>query len=97
MADAATSADRVEERLGSRVELADTTAGADTLRRVLARRTHRRYADRPVPEDLLQALFACAFSASAKSDLQQSGVRSEERRVGKEWVSTCRSRWSPAH
>src|SRR3546814_17268498 len=21
--------------------------------------------------------------------------RSEERRVGKEWVSTCRSRWSP--
>src|SRR3546814_14140422 len=29
----------------------------------------------------------------------QGGVigdaRSEERRVGKEWVSTCRSRWSP--
>src|SRR3546814_15776298 len=24
-------------------------------------------------------------------------MRSEERRVGKEWVSTCRSRWSPAH
>src|SRR3546814_15842190 len=24
-------------------------------------------------------------------------VRSEERRVGKEWVSTCRSRWSPYH
>src|SRR3546814_13121539 len=23
--------------------------------------------------------------------------RSEERRVGKEWVSTCRSRWSPEH
>src|SRR3546814_13878729 len=23
--------------------------------------------------------------------------RSEERRVGKEWVSTCRSRWSPSH
>src|SRR3546814_10095095 len=23
--------------------------------------------------------------------------RSEERRVGKEWVSTCRSRWSPHH
>src|SRR3546814_341380 len=22
-------------------------------------------------------------------------LRSEERRVGKEWVSTCRSRWSP--
>src|SRR3546814_14654932 len=24
-------------------------------------------------------------------------VRSEERRVGKECVSTCRSRWSPSH
>src|SRR3546814_7408806 len=23
--------------------------------------------------------------------------RSEERRVGKEWVSTCSSRWSPSH
>src|SRR3546814_11321360 len=24
-------------------------------------------------------------------------LRSEERRGGKEWVSTCRSRWSPYH
>src|SRR3546814_19230386 len=24
-------------------------------------------------------------------------ARSEERRVGKEWVSTCRYRWSPDH
>src|SRR3546814_18463086 len=24
-------------------------------------------------------------------------ARLEERRVGKEWVSTCRSRWWPAH
>src|SRR3546814_6665703 len=27
----------------------------------------------------------------------QSSSRSEERRVGKECVSTCRSRWSPYH
>src|SRR3546814_11443280 len=27
----------------------------------------------------------------------QVAVRSEERRVGKECVSTCRSRWSPYH
>src|SRR3546814_20475424 len=27
----------------------------------------------------------------------QPGIRSEERRVGKECVSTCRSRWSPSH
>src|SRR3546814_14263979 len=27
----------------------------------------------------------------------KQGFRSEERRVGKECVSTCRSRWSPYH
>src|SRR3546814_19401045 len=28
---------------------------------------------------------------------QDQSQRSEERRVGKECVSTCRSRWSPSH
>src|SRR3546814_15063574 len=28
---------------------------------------------------------------------RRRGIRSEERRVGKECVSTCRSRWSPYH
>src|SRR3546814_21053579 len=28
---------------------------------------------------------------------QQAEIRSEERRVGKECVSTCRYRWSPQH
>src|SRR3546814_14975044 len=28
---------------------------------------------------------------------QRCRIRSEERRVGKECVSTCRSRWSPYH
>src|SRR3546814_1322184 len=47
-------------------------------------------------------------SAAAKPDAEQMayklkqgrllcGLRSEERRVGKECVSTCRSRWSPYH
>jgi FMN reductase [NAD(P)H] len=44
------------------------------LRRVLLRRTHRRYADRPVPEPLLRLLLAAAFSASSKSDFQQVSV-----------------------
>src|SRR3546814_14749416 len=35
------------------------------------------------------------ISASAKRVYE--GVSSEERRVGKECVSTCRSRWSPEH
>ena len=38
------------------------------------------------------------FSAeSKKSLLTNQDLRSEERRVGKECVSTCRSRWSPSH
>src|SRR3546814_14193963 len=37
--------------------------------------------------------------AARLTRLRQEGFdgRSEERRVGKEWVSTCRSRWSPYH
>src|SRR3546814_7170520 len=31
------------------------------------------------------------------SDVLGNDFRSEERRVGKECVSTCRSRWSPYH
>src|SRR3546814_15587048 len=32
-----------------------------------------------------------------RTNLFDAGTRSEERRVGKEGVSTCRSRWSPDH
>src|SRR3546814_16359773 len=39
------------------------------------------------------ASFHPAFSSRAPSPT----TRSEERRVGKECVSTCRSRWSPYH
>jgi nitroreductase len=50
------------------------------LRQVLMRRTHRRYAERPVPEPLLRLLLATAFSASSKSDFQQGSViRVEDR------------------
>ena len=44
------------------------------LRQVLIRRTHRRYAERPVPAPLLRLLLAAAFSASSKSDFQQTSV-----------------------
>src|SRR3546814_20357621 len=35
--------------------------------------------------------------APSKLDFGGALNRSEERRVGKEYVSTCRSRWSPYH
>src|SRR3546814_20479587 len=44
----------------------------------------------------------CLWGDLAGGGAQQSGFararsRSEERRVGRECVSTCRSRWSPYH
>src|SRR3546814_17862460 len=49
-----------------------------------------------------QALAACRELAPLLPTLsaervRQELLRSEERRVGKECVSTCRSRWSPYH
>jgi len=49
-------------------------AADDVLAQILLRRTHRRYTEEPIPDDLLDVLFAAAFSASAKSDLQQGSV-----------------------
>src|SRR3546814_3335846 len=38
-----------------------------------------------------------AHKPGALVDMDAADDRSEERRVGKECVSTCRSRWSPYH
>src|SRR3546814_14508291 len=41
---------------------------------------------------------ACDAVVETEEDGFVTGpARSEERRVGKEFVSTCRSRWSPSH
>src|SRR3546814_5486246 len=37
------------------------------------------------------------YAAADTAATRRRAVRSEERRVGKECVSTCRSRWSPYH
>src|SRR3546814_11067625 len=44
-----------------------------------------------------QALAAELDKLATAGDTLPAGMRSEERRVGKECVSTCRSRWSPYH
>src|SRR3546814_4971667 len=46
--------------------------------------------------DLRAGREAEAIDAAGKV-LLTTGGQSEERRVGKECVSTCRSRWSPSH
>src|SRR3546814_11966539 len=42
-------------------------------------------------------LHAAVLVRRAALDRQVGSDRSEERRVGQECVSTCRSRWSPYH
>jgi nitroreductase len=61
-------------RFGVATEPAPELPDLPWLRQVLMRRTHRRYAERPVPEPLLRLLLGTAFSASSKSDFQQASV-----------------------
>lgn len=61
-------------RFGDDVEPAPQLADLPWLRQVLGRRTHRRYAERPVPEVLVRLLLGAAFSASSKSDFQQASI-----------------------
>src|SRR3546814_14913868 len=43
------------------------------------------------------AIFGYVTATLASLFVGQDAKRSEERRVGKECVSTCRSRWAPYH
>src|SRR3546814_2457901 len=47
------------------------------------------------PRDARQRQFGIGFALGAPE--MREDERSEERRVGKECVSTCRSGWSPYH
>src|SRR3546814_4089279 len=47
-------------------------------------------------EELIAIAGWCTMRTFSEQEMND-GRRSEERRVGKECVSTCRSRWSPYH
>src|SRR3546814_14657649 len=50
------------------------------------------------PSDLRLVQYLVRFSEDCVGcEVTRVTIRSEERRVGKEGVSTCRSRWSPSH
>src|SRR3546814_16778321 len=58
----------------------------------------------PLPESTANTAKAITLAHSASGKFTEAhrqhpnaNSRSEERRVGKECVSTCRSRWSPYH
>ena len=76
--DSVTCAARVEnavnERFGTAVPVDPTLPGLTELQRIAEHRSYRKFAAKPVDPALLRLLFACAFSAPSKSDLQQADV-----------------------
>src|SRR3546814_11063237 len=72
-------------RVGDRVPIHATSAGRALLSQMPFEERQRLY--RKI--DFVRYAATTPDSAEA--------VRSEERRVGKEWVRTCRSRWWPYH
>ena len=62
------------ERFGAEPAAVPSLPGLDELARMAEHRSHRKFAARPVEPALLRLLFACAFSAPSKSDLQQADV-----------------------
>jgi len=72
--------EQIQRRFGLPTEIGKTVTPTTTLSDILDHRSCRTYKPDPIPEDLLQTLFAAAFSAPSKSDLQQACViRIEDR------------------
>ena len=68
------SSDAIARRFGDGGPTAEGAEDNELIRRVLTRKTVRRYSDRMPAEELLDLLVACALSASAKSDFQQASI-----------------------
>src|SRR3546814_17502281 len=66
---------------------------------IIVRKTGKAWSaianDSAVPQARLNTAYAQVFKETRYNG--RSLMRSEERRVGKECVSTCRSRWWPYH
>src|SRR3546814_14094212 len=71
------------------------TSDIDRQARVFAQMSTSYYCDQP--DNIRRAILNGTIKANdAKARfIGRDAYRSEERRVGKECVSTCRSRWSP--
>ncbi len=65
---------QIRSRFGLPTETGKSTEGNETITNILSRRSHRAFKADRVPKDLLDTLFATAFSAPSKSDLQQACV-----------------------
>jgi FMN reductase [NAD(P)H] len=72
--DGAKLGDLLNQRFGAGAPVPQDEAVEPELARILARRTHRRYTDAPVPPALIDRLLYAALSASSKSDFQQASI-----------------------
>ena len=94
-----TIADLIENRYGISTEIGSKMSAASELGCILNHRTHRRFTETQVPDEILEILLAAAFSAPAKSDLQQASVviiKDEIKRKAiaglmpaMPWIGTC--------
>jgi nitroreductase len=71
---AKTLQDALATRFGENLPVDANLAGLAELAAIAAHRSHRRYQPKPVPEELVRLICACALSAPSKSDLQQSDI-----------------------
>src|SRR3546814_9444033 len=69
----------------------------DRILRPVAKRTHDRVIAVGAKFGADTEQSGNERGAQHRSPMMVGAIRSEERRVGKECVSTCRSRWSPYH
>ena len=67
-------ADAIERRFGDGGPSANGVEDNEFIRRVLSRKTVRRYSDTIPSDSLLDLLVAAALSTSAKSDFQQASI-----------------------
>jgi nitroreductase/FMN reductase [NAD(P)H] len=86
----------VKSRFGFTSDIGNSTEDNATVDNILTRRSHRSFKDEKIPEDLLNTLFATAFSAPSKSDLQQACVihvqdKAKQRRIAE---ATPSIRWA---
>src|SRR3546814_14173729 len=79
------------EKISEHLEAVATFTGLASVSRVECHLMFRN----PVPMEFALAKLAEKVKVSRFDRI--GDIRSEERRVGKECVSTCRSRWSPYH
>ena len=62
------------QRFGEDFAVDPEIAGLSDLARMASRKVTRRYAARPVSDEMLRLLCGCALSAPSKSDLQQGDI-----------------------